>query len=569
MNITTNINETVPIPSEVLELHSFLNRSWIIEISTCIIILTLSLSSIIIASYTTLAKPRNALDPRIDKDTNPNYDPTDMDNCRFYIMNKLDLLIYDQISLSMVICMPFIGSGMLILLYFLLRNFEDLNYWLNWYILSISPMMIYFSLSSIFVLTVRKLSHSLFGKNSLKFMKRYRICVIEDQDDYPLGQLEFLHDEIKPKDRNQFKKYVQSENLTILEPTSIELIPDTYNTNWIIDSKFLILFPISLLITGIFYYFPNNPFILNFLSLNYIVSSISQLRLNRFKLAFLLLLGLFVYDIYFVFGTEIMESVATQITIPIKLLIPRFDSTFSILGLGDIIIPGTLISLCLRFDLYNYHKSNPGLAFHHLNSFPKPYFIISNISYAIGLIITLIVLNVFKAGQPALLYLVPSLLVGIIGTSIKRKEFTQLWQFTEDISEFIPDKKEKEPRDFNLNEDDDNEDEDDEDDEFQVDENEIEQLDEMDDWIDRVELKRKEFGSDFDTDIDDFIHDNLYNEEDDDTFVIAGASTAEYPEEHDDDDGEDEDDSIVRILVNDLRSEPKEWYSEEEHEDGV
>ncbi|PNX91774.1 signal peptide peptidase-like protein, partial [Trifolium pratense] len=56
--------------------------------------------------------------------------------------------------------------------------------------------------------------------------------------------------------------------------------------------------------------------------------------------------GLFVYDIFWVFFTPVMVSVAKSFDAPIKLLFPTADlkRPFSMLGLGDIVIPGgTLI----------------------------------------------------------------------------------------------------------------------------------------------------------------------------------------------------------------------------------
>jgi minor histocompatibility antigen H13 len=64
---------------------------------------------------------------------------------------------------------------------------------------------------------------------------------------------------------------------------------------------------------------------------------------------------LFFYDIFFVFGTDVMLTVAKSIDAPIKLLFPKNLSAtppeFSLLGLGDIVIPGIFVALCLRYDV--------------------------------------------------------------------------------------------------------------------------------------------------------------------------------------------------------------------------
>lgn len=68
-----------------------------------------------------------------------------------------------------------------------------------------------------------------------------------------------------------------------------------------------------------------------------------------------MLCGLFVYDIFWVFGTDVMVTVAKNINGPIKLMFPKNvledPSDCSILGLGDIVIPGIFMALCLRFDI--------------------------------------------------------------------------------------------------------------------------------------------------------------------------------------------------------------------------
>ncbi|KAL8916781.1 MAG: hypothetical protein Q9172_006123 [Xanthocarpia lactea] len=75
----------------------------------------------------------------------------------------------------------------------------------------------------------------------------------------------------------------------------------------------------------------------------------------------LILGSLFLYDIYFVFYTPLMVTVATKLDIPAKLLFPRpsdSDSTkqqLSMLGLGDVVLPGMMIGFALRLDLYLHY----------------------------------------------------------------------------------------------------------------------------------------------------------------------------------------------------------------------
>lgn len=117
------------------------------------------------------------------------------------------------------------------------------------------------------------------------------------------------------------------------------------------------------------------------------------------------------------------------------------------LGLGDIVIPGTFVALALRYDYARYAKSieptqssasttiksnssasadqkltnghttaavtKPTTAIkldeaaqaQFRQSAPKPYFYAALTAYVSGLATTMLVMHVFHAAQPALLYL--------------------------------------------------------------------------------------------------------------------------------------------------------------------
>lgn len=72
-------------------------------------------------------------------------------------------------------------------------------------------------------------------------------------------------------------------------------------------------------------------------------NAISLIRLPSFKVGIILLAGLFVYDIYWVFFTPVMVSVAKNFDVPIKMQFPKDlgdkSAGFTMLGLGDIVIP--------------------------------------------------------------------------------------------------------------------------------------------------------------------------------------------------------------------------------------
>lgn len=198
----------------------------------------------------------------------------------------------------------------------------------------------------------------------------------------------------------------------------------------------------------------------------------------------LILGSLFFYDIYFVFFTPLMVTVATKLDVPIKLLFPRPPSPdedpnispLTMLGLGDIVIPGMMVGLALRYDLFLYYRrkaiqiaqaagqkgdkvkpfyqsatggwderlwappapsQDPELEppYHDARSFPKTYFYSSLVGYAIGMIATLLVMQYSKHAQPALLYLVPGVLISLWGTAFAKGEFRSMWNFSDSVED--------------------------------------------------------------------------------------------------------------------------------------
>ena len=70
------------------------------------------------------------------------------------------------------------------------------------------------------------------------------------------------------------------------------------------------------------------------------------------------------------------------------------------LGLGDIVVPGVFVALALRYD-YQRFLAKGGEGY----NFSRPYFTAAVLAYVAGLATTMTVMHVFKAAQPALLYL--------------------------------------------------------------------------------------------------------------------------------------------------------------------
>lgn len=173
----------------------------------------------------------------------------------------------------------------------------------------------------------------------------------------------------------------------------------------------------------------------NILGSSLALSGVDMLAISEFQTAAILLSGLFIYDIFWVFGSKsvfgsnVMVSVAKQFEGPIKLVFPQFpgatDKDMSMLGLGDIVVPGLFVALMLRFDVRKVALTSP---------LPKhlPYFAGAIISYFLGLVFTYVALTLFRAAQPALLYLVPSCLLTAIGMAAAKGELSDLLAYTEE-----------------------------------------------------------------------------------------------------------------------------------------
>ncbi|EEH35120.1 peptidase A22B family protein [Paracoccidioides lutzii Pb01] len=234
----------------------------------------------------------------------------------------------------------------------------------------------------------------------------------------------------------------------------------------------------------------------NFLGFSFSYGAMQFMSPTTFWTGSLVLSALFFYDIYFVFFTPLMVTVAKSLDIPIKLVFPRPPSpgqdrdsvNMAMLGLGDIVIPGMVIGLALRFDLFLYYKlkgamlslradgrgvsnSEPGkiiyvnatgrwgerfwssgstsspvtnpsqcmdggkLTFNEAKSFPKTYFYASLIGYVMGMLATLLAMQISGHAQPALLYLVPGVLGSLWTTAFVKGDIKEMWNFSDAIQE--------------------------------------------------------------------------------------------------------------------------------------
>lgn len=239
-------------------------------------------------------------------------------------------------------------------------------------------------------------------------------------------------------------------------------------------------------------------FTLNNLLACAITTDILQLvGLKSFRVAGVMLIGLLLYDVFWVFGSpsaigdNVMLTVATSdlFTGPTRLLFPRppggigeaANFPFSLLGLGDIAVPGLLACLALRFDASRsadmmaraeaagmaLQSSLDALATDHEASkaaqvaaedaydrvadaqeavlagggpsIPvtesvlrrRTYFSSVMVAYVAGLGMAFAANAITHLGQPALLYIVPFTLGAVALTAFARGETSQLLKFTD------------------------------------------------------------------------------------------------------------------------------------------
>ncbi|KAK3830777.1 MAG: minor 13 [Linnemannia elongata] len=197
----------------------------------------------------------------------------------------------------------------------------------------------------------------------------------------------------------------------------------------------LIMMVVSVLLSG-YYVATKNWIASNIFGICFALNAIQLLALDSFKTGMILLSGLFLYDIFWVFGTEVMVSVAKNFDAPVKVIFPRLffglpaDQAyqFAMLGLGDIVIPGVFVALCLRFDQHLAGTKNPNLG--RSTRFSKPYFTACFIAYALGLGTTIYVMHTFKAAQPALLYLSPACILSVLFMGLIRGEIKEVFAYT-------------------------------------------------------------------------------------------------------------------------------------------
>eukprot|EP00740_Mantoniella_antarctica_P000185 CAMPEP_0181392268 /NCGR_PEP_ID=MMETSP1106-20121128/26492_1 /TAXON_ID=81844 /ORGANISM="Mantoniella antarctica, Strain SL-175" /LENGTH=532 /DNA_ID=CAMNT_0023513363 /DNA_START=211 /DNA_END=1809 /DNA_ORIENTATION=+ len=170
------------------------------------------------------------------------------------------------------------------------------------------------------------------------------------------------------------------------------------------------------------------------MGMSFLVNVLRLVHLPNLKVGALLLSGAMCYDIFWVyiqphlFGDEsVMVKVAKggdkHESLPMLFLFPRLEGNvgdFSMLGYGDVILPGLLIVHNHLFD----NRSNES------NRARISYLLPSIAAYIAGLLLTFLALYFEvggQGGQPALCYLVPTVLGGTVFYAHCRGELKEMW----------------------------------------------------------------------------------------------------------------------------------------------
>ena len=274
---------------------------------------------------------------------------------------------------------------------------------------------------------------------------------------FSIGQLI----EEKIIDKEPFKKMGNQDLITIPK------IPYFNPEGSKITKLNIITFTLGLLI-GILYFIRKNWILNNILGMAFSIFGIENLMLGEYKVGLILLSLLFFYDIFWVFYTPVMISVAKNIEGPVKLMFPKLQADiekmrkekgvdneyagkaydpreYNMIGLGDIVIPGVYVALMLRFDIYLYKKAKKDISKFGFSN--MKYFIITFAFYNLGIIITLSSMYFFNHAQPALLYLVPCTLLSSTLLALQKREIKLLWKFNEEKLNDDEDEEEEEKED--------------------------------------------------------------------------------------------------------------------------
>ena len=214
----------------------------------------------------------------------------------------------------------------------------------------------------------------------------------------------------------------------LIEKKIKEKRPNLLKKKYIFNMKLsnILSIIISLLLV-LLYLYKKHWILNNIMAFGLVFTILSIILFKSFKVCFFFLLFIFLYDTFWVFYSEkifkgnVMEEVATKLSLPIKLEIPILFSTNPIkdcmlLGLGDIALPGMVVKYCKTFDeiCKKLNKKNG-------------YYNLSIYLYIISVLTALICVFYFEHGQPVLFYISPAFIFGLMSKSFYLNQLSDFW----------------------------------------------------------------------------------------------------------------------------------------------
>lgn len=326
----------------------------------------------------------------------------------------------DILSTREVVLFPFIASATLFSAYVIFRMFSKdyTNLLISFYFLIIGIAALFQAFRLLLRLLFSPIRMAPFAKS------RYRLAlstVGDTQNSSASAQIEdceadsskFVLDDIKPRG---LIKHVEFDIIDL-----VVFLLCVYFSMWNFTKK---------------HWLANNV-----IALAISINAIEMLHLNKFSNGAILLSGLFVYDVFWVFGTNVMVSVAKSIEGPIKMVWPidfanrtiwthpemYKNLPFAMLGLGDIVIPGIFIALLKRFDDI---RSNEGSSPDRVRT--MSYYRACFACYTLALFCTFVVMKFFNRAQPALLYIVPFCVIPICAISLINGDLPALLEYRDE-----------------------------------------------------------------------------------------------------------------------------------------
>lgn len=219
--------------------------------------------------------------------------------------------------------------------------------------------------------------------------------------------------------------------VTYTAETAILLLPASLQCPSSVSLPYFGPLALPTLISGCFslsillLYLPTHHWLLNnLIGICFVFMFLRAIKLPGFNIGALFLFLAFFYDIFWVFysapifGGNVMVTVATSVDLPMKLEWLKFSSELvpdqcSMLGLGDMVLPGLLIAFCRKYDLQTGENH---------------YFPWCLAAYSLALVLCGLALVLSQSAQPALLYISPCLVGGCALLGWIRGDLAGFWR---------------------------------------------------------------------------------------------------------------------------------------------